>query len=490
VKVSENLTNDRVGPRDPRYKKSHFEKENSRKTLGDPADALSVASFEAKRGFRIYVQASTEATAERRTPPQSFYPKSQESPQHVSDLYNAFVSLSCSPPCSSPSSGNKMDPNALIASLQQSGAQFTPAQIQQIQNQLQQQQQQQHQPQHQNDVGGSDSNTSVPQLSMPNVPNMNNFFPAPTMAAPQQAPVAPMNVTTNQTANPAFPFALLGASPLQQQLAALSGFPQVQHQQQQQQQLMPNNNDPNALHPKPQAPTAVPNLPVQQPQQMQAWNPQQQLQIQPQPQPFVNPFLPALMPMHLQQQLQQQFLAQQMLQLSGGGGGGNAMAANHLLAALLASQQQQPQPQQQPQHLGAPNPLPNFAAPAPSDTPKGPTDGKSGGEVEWTKPFAGKVKKESPFPMKLYQILSNPECQECICWNPHGRSWRILKPPVFEQVVIPLYFRYVIVTFMLLVCPNPNCFLIFIPWYHQTCEVCVFHASSEWLGIQACRDGK
>jgi hypothetical protein len=51
-------------------------------------------------------------------------------------------------------------------------------------------------------------------------------------------------------------------------------------------------------------------------------------------------------------------------------------------------------------------------------------------------------KKEPPFPLKLHQILSNPEFQECICWNPHGQSWRILKPPVFEQVVIPLYFRH------------------------------------------------
>lgn len=63
-------------------------------------------------------------------------------------------------------------------------------------------------------------------------------------------------------------------------------------------------------------------------------------------------------------------------------------------------------------------------------------------EVEWAEPFAGKGKKEPPFPLKLHQILSNPEFQECICWNPHGRSWRILKPPVFEQIVIPLYFRH------------------------------------------------
>ena len=63
------------------------------------------------------------------------------------------------------------------------------------------------------------------------------------------------------------------------------------------------------------------------------------------------------------------------------------------------------------------------------------------GQPDWAEPFAGKGKKEPPFPLKLHQILSNPEFQECIIWNPHGRSWRILKPPVFEQLVIPLYFR-------------------------------------------------
>jgi len=74
--------------------------------------------------------------------------------------------------------------------------------------------------------------------------------------------------------------------------------------------------------------------------------------------------------------------------------------------------------------------------------------GKAGGKTaasqqqDWAEPFAGKGKKEPPFPLKLHQILSNPEFQECICWNPHGRSWRILKPPVFEQLVIPLYFRH------------------------------------------------
>ena len=65
------------------------------------------------------------------------------------------------------------------------------------------------------------------------------------------------------------------------------------------------------------------------------------------------------------------------------------------------------------------------------------------GDVDdWAEPFAGKGRKEPPFPLKLHQILGNPEFSECICWNAHGRSWRILKPPVFEQVVIPLYFRH------------------------------------------------
>ena len=81
-------------------------------------------------------------------------------------------------------------------------------------------------------------------------------------------------------------------------------------------------------------------------------------------------------------------------------------------------------------------------ADAKTNAPVAPTVTKPN-QADWAEPFAGKGKKEPPFPLKLHQILSNPEFQECICWNPHGRSWRILKPPVFEQLVIPLYFRYV-----------------------------------------------
>ena len=50
--------------------------------------------------------------------------------------------------------------------------------------------------------------------------------------------------------------------------------------------------------------------------------------------------------------------------------------------------------------------------------------------------------KEPSFPVKLHRILSNPDFREVITWLPHGRSWRVLKPKLFEEGVIPLYFRH------------------------------------------------
>ena len=46
------------------------------------------------------------------------------------------------------------------------------------------------------------------------------------------------------------------------------------------------------------------------------------------------------------------------------------------------------------------------------------------------------------FPARLHLMLSNPEFQEIITWLPHGRSWRVLKRKIFEEEVIPLYFRH------------------------------------------------
>ena len=45
------------------------------------------------------------------------------------------------------------------------------------------------------------------------------------------------------------------------------------------------------------------------------------------------------------------------------------------------------------------------------------------------------------FPVKLYAMLSQYEFHDIIAWNSHGRSWRLLKPTVFENLVMPFYFE-------------------------------------------------
>lgn len=46
------------------------------------------------------------------------------------------------------------------------------------------------------------------------------------------------------------------------------------------------------------------------------------------------------------------------------------------------------------------------------------------------------------FPVKLYAILAQKEFQDIISWMPHGRSWKVLKPSLFESMVMPLFFEY------------------------------------------------
>jgi hypothetical protein len=46
------------------------------------------------------------------------------------------------------------------------------------------------------------------------------------------------------------------------------------------------------------------------------------------------------------------------------------------------------------------------------------------------------------FPVKLYAILAQKEFQEIIAWMPHGRAWKVLKPSMFESLVMPLFFEY------------------------------------------------
>eukprot|EP00555_Chaetoceros_dichaeta_P004808 CAMPEP_0198255386 /NCGR_PEP_ID=MMETSP1447-20131203/5520_1 /TAXON_ID=420782 /ORGANISM="Chaetoceros dichaeta, Strain CCMP1751" /LENGTH=147 /DNA_ID=CAMNT_0043941745 /DNA_START=91 /DNA_END=531 /DNA_ORIENTATION=+ len=48
----------------------------------------------------------------------------------------------------------------------------------------------------------------------------------------------------------------------------------------------------------------------------------------------------------------------------------------------------------------------------------------------------------STFPAKLFKILSNQEFTDIITWMPHGRSWRVLQPKVFTEVVSTKYFSH------------------------------------------------
>jgi hypothetical protein len=45
------------------------------------------------------------------------------------------------------------------------------------------------------------------------------------------------------------------------------------------------------------------------------------------------------------------------------------------------------------------------------------------------------------FPVKLYALLNQPSLSEIITWMPHGRSWKVLKPRLFETSVLPVFFE-------------------------------------------------
>jgi len=47
---------------------------------------------------------------------------------------------------------------------------------------------------------------------------------------------------------------------------------------------------------------------------------------------------------------------------------------------------------------------------------------------------------ETNFPMKLYDILSNPDNQHAISWMPHGRSWKVRQKELFMRTICPQYF--------------------------------------------------
>ena len=69
-------------------------------------------------------------------------------------------------------------------------------------------------------------------------------------------------------------------------------------------------------------------------------------------------------------------------------------------------------------------------------------------QSEKSLPAAGRTRgstesiRVQKFPLKLYAILAQKEFQEIISWMPHGRSWRVHKPSLFETRVMPLFFEY------------------------------------------------
>eukprot|EP00578_Thalassiosira_sp_NH16_P010785 CAMPEP_0181121038 /NCGR_PEP_ID=MMETSP1071-20121207/24510_1 /TAXON_ID=35127 /ORGANISM="Thalassiosira sp., Strain NH16" /LENGTH=481 /DNA_ID=CAMNT_0023205801 /DNA_START=231 /DNA_END=1676 /DNA_ORIENTATION=- len=63
-----------------------------------------------------------------------------------------------------------------------------------------------------------------------------------------------------------------------------------------------------------------------------------------------------------------------------------------------------------------------------------------------TSTTAGDDKKPSRlqpnFPAKLHAIVSNPNYQHIICWQPHGRSWKIVDKHLLSTVICPKHFAH------------------------------------------------
>ena len=54
---------------------------------------------------------------------------------------------------------------------------------------------------------------------------------------------------------------------------------------------------------------------------------------------------------------------------------------------------------------------------------------------------AARATRIQKFPLKLCAILAQKEFQDIIAWMPHGRSWKVLKPDLFESLVMPIFFQ-------------------------------------------------
>ena len=51
-------------------------------------------------------------------------------------------------------------------------------------------------------------------------------------------------------------------------------------------------------------------------------------------------------------------------------------------------------------------------------------------------------KREPTFPMKLHQMLSDPDAEGVVVWLPHGRAWKIINQDKFETGLLGKYFEH------------------------------------------------
>jgi hypothetical protein len=51
-------------------------------------------------------------------------------------------------------------------------------------------------------------------------------------------------------------------------------------------------------------------------------------------------------------------------------------------------------------------------------------------------------KRAALFPAKLHEIVSNPEYEQIISWNPHGRSWEVKDKKLLVSVVAKEHFNH------------------------------------------------
>ncbi len=96
--------------------------------------------------------------------------------------------------------------------------------------------------------------------------------------------------------------------------------------------------------------------------------------------------------------------------------------------------------------------------------------------------------KEASFPLKLHAILADPRYHDIIGWLPHGKSWKVFKVSLFEQILLPRHFRHGKYASFMRQGKNPRLFSS--PWTsgptalaHPYDSLWLLFYNSQWLGV-------